>query len=148
MDDDGTRKVDFQSHKFYRLIFDQIRNHPFKKNLTALHGSLITKGGSVISWGLNEPGKCGFSESYAYHPGFTRHAELNAIKKVRRKIDLTGAVCYNLRIDKNGEIRMSKPCPSCEKLLLNYGFKKVYFSTENGFMDCMKLSSLRLEMAA
>jgi deoxycytidylate deaminase len=126
MDDDGTRKVDFQSHKFYRLIFDQIRNHPFK----------------------NEPGKCGFSESYAYHPGFTRHAELNAIKKVRRKIDLTGAVCYNLRIDKNGEIRMSKPCPSCEKLLLNYGFKKVYFSTENGFMDCMKLSSLRLEMAA
>ena len=148
MDDGPLTKVDFRNHKFFRLIYDEIIDHPFKDKLTALHGSVIVRGGSVISWALNDPGKCGFSESYAYHPGFQRHSELNAIKKARRKTDLTGCSMFNLRIDKYGIPRMSKPCPSCESLLLNYGFKKCFYSTENGGLDCLKFSSLRERLAA
>lgn len=146
MDDDGP--LTLRNHKFYRLIYDDVLNHPFKKQLSALHGSVIIKGGNVISCALNHPGKCGFSEHYAYHGGMTIHSELNAIKKVRRKIDLTGAVCYNLRIDKHGEVRMSKPCPSCEKLLANYGFKRCVFTDDFGNLEAMKFGSIREMMAA
>lgn len=132
--------MDFRSHKFFRLIYDRIVHHPHKNDLTALHGSVIAKGGSVITWALNHPGRCGFSDHYAYHEGFTTHSELHAIKKVRKKIDLTGCSMFNLRIDRHGKIRISKPCSSCEVVLARYGFKKVFYSTEEGSMDCMKFS--------
>lgn len=148
MDDDSTREVDFRSHKFFRLIYEPIIHHPFKKQLTALHGSVIVRGGSVLSWALNNPGKCGFSEHYAYHDGFTIHSELNAIKKVRNKIDLTGCTMFNLRLSKHGEIRMSKPCQSCERLLARYGFKKVIYSTDSGNIDCMKIAPVRERLLA
>lgn len=139
---------DLRTHKFFRLVYDDVVNHPFKNELNSLHGTVIVRGGAVLSWAINHPGKCGFSEAYSYHAGFTTHSELNAIKKVRRKIDLTGAVCYNLRIDKHGRTRISKPCPSCERLLMNYGFKKVFYTEENGSLVCMKLSQMRQLEAA
>lgn len=137
-----------RNHKFYRLIYDEVLNHPNKDALSSLHGTVIVRGGSVLSWAINQPGKCAFSESYAYHGGMTIHSELNAIKKIRRKIDLTGAVCYNLRLCKYGTVKISKPCCSCERLLMNYGFKKVYHTTDDGVVIDMKLARMRMLEAA
>jgi deoxycytidylate deaminase len=145
---DDPAPTDLRSHKLYRLIYDDVVNHPFRDELCSLHGTVIVRGGSVLSVALNHPGRSAFSDSYSYHAGFTIHSELNAIKKVRRKIDLTGASCYNLRIDKHGQIKTSKPCPSCERLLINYGFKKVHHTTDSGELATMKLSQIRMLEAA
>lgn len=148
MDDGPTTLVDFRYHKFFRLIYEPIIHHPHRDNLTALHGSVIVRGGSVLSWALNHPGRCGFSNFYAYHENFTTHSELHAIKKVRKKIDLTGSSIFNLRINKHGEIRMSKPCPSCEIVLARYGFKKAFYSTDCGNICSMKFNPIRERLAA
>jgi deoxycytidylate deaminase len=137
MDDDSDGPL--RNHRIYRLIYDEVFNHPSKRELASLHGSVICRGGSILSIGYNSPRANSFSENYAQHPGWTRHSELSAIQKVRRKIDLNGCVMYNLRIDKNGLIRNSRPCGGCEKLLIDYGIKKVFFSTENGKIDFLKI---------
>lgn len=135
MDDPALR-----SHKYFRLIWNIILNHPHRDDLTALHGTVLVRGGSVVSWGINNPGRSSFSDYYATHNCFTIHSELAAIRKVRSKIDLTGCVAYNLRLDKHGRIRMSHPCPGCQRLLLDYGIKRCYFTTDSGSVEVMKPS--------
>jgi deoxycytidylate deaminase len=119
-----------KSRKYFRLIFEEVKNHPGKSSLASLHGTVLVRGGSVISCALNSPHRSGFSDIYATHECFGKHSELNAIRKVRKKIDLTGCVAYNLRIDKLGEVRISAPCPGCSKLFLDYGIKKCLFSVD------------------
>ncbi len=155
MDNDGPPRTvnsnsipDFRHHKFYRLIYNPILFHPYRDDLCALHGSVLVKGGSVISWALNEPTRCGMSNYYATHDGFVQHSELLAIKKVRKKIDLRNCVMYNLRIDKNGGIKMSKPCAGCQHLLCDYGIQKCYYSTEEQTIEVIKFSSIRHQLEA
>jgi deoxycytidylate deaminase len=120
----------FQNRKYFRLIYDEVKNHPDKSSLTSLHGTVLVLGGSVVGWALNSPSRSGFSDVYATHNCFGKHSELNAIRKVRKKIDLTGAVAYNLRVDKCGLVRIAAPCEGCTKLFLDYGIKKCYFSID------------------
>lgn len=138
------------NHKYFRLIYNRVLNHPNRCNLAALHGTVIVRGGAVVSLGLNDPGRNCFSDYYATHSAFTIHSELAAIKKVRRKIDLSGCVAYNLRLDKHGEVRMAKPCLGCQKLLADYGIKKCYYSVDGRSIDCFwpRRSAEMLEAAA
>lgn len=137
--------INFETHKYYRLIYEMVKNHPFTRQLSALHGSVIVRGGSILSVGLNNPGRCSLSDHYAYHLGYTKHAELNAIKNVnlRKNPDLSGSVMYNLRLDKMGNIRLSAPCIGCQKLLLDHGIKKCYFSMEGGQIGAWKAADLK-----
>jgi deoxycytidylate deaminase len=133
----------YQTHKYYRIVYEMVKNHPDTKALCALHGSVLVRGGKILSIGLNDPGRSAFSDSYATHACFTRHAELNAIRSVRKKIDLTGAVCYNIRVDKWGKVRLSAPCKGCQQLLIDYGIKKCYFSVSDTEMGCWKILDLK-----
>lgn len=134
MDDPPLNVVN--GYKYFRLIYNKVLFHPDRENLTALHGTVLVRGGAVVSLGLNDPGRNCFSDYYATHNSFTIHSELAAIRKVRRKIDLSGCVAYNLRLDKHGEIKMAKPCAGCQKLLADYGIKKCYYSVDGGAVEC------------
>lgn len=137
-----------RDHKYFRLIFEDVMNHPKKDDLTALHGTIIVRGGSVLSKGLNDPGRNMFSDFYKTHENYTIHSELAAIKKIRSKIDLSGCVAYNLRLDKHGRVRIAKPCSGCQRLLADYGLKKCFYTTDGASVECWRPRNIQEVYAA
>lgn len=139
--------INFETHRFYRMVYEMVKKHPFAKRLSALHGSVLVRGGNILSIGINNPGQCSLSNSYAYHSGYTKHSELTAIKvatlSLRKNADLSGCTMYNLRLDKHGEVRLSAPCIGCQQLLIDVGIKKCYFSMEGSTLGCWKASDFR-----
>jgi deoxycytidylate deaminase len=59
------------------------------------------------------------------------HSELSAILKYGKE-DCSDCVFLNVRIDKNGTPTMAKPCRGCQDLLIQVGFKKVYYTNFKG----------------
>lgn len=66
------------------------------------------------------------------------HSELSAILKYGKE-DCSDCVFINVRIDRNGDTAISKPCMGCQDLLKQVGFKRLFFSTENGNFEEWKL---------
>ena len=62
------------------------------------------------------------------------HSELSAILKYGRE-DCSDCIFVNVRIDKNGNPTIAKPCKGCQDLLNQIGFKKVYFTNEQGLFE-------------
>lgn len=95
------------------------------------HGSVIYKGGRLISCGIN---RNKYNEDYgiAYKvPPPSVHAEEKAINiALSNGNDLKGAIIYVARTSKQGHSAISKPCPKCDKLIRQNGIKKVIY-TEN-----------------
>lgn len=78
------------------------------------------------------------------------HAEMEASKKYPKRwkekrfhVDL-----IVLRVDKNGNYKISKPCLHCLAQLSRLGYckiRKVYYSTENGCIISTRFSDLLME---
>jgi deoxycytidylate deaminase len=84
------------------------------------HGAIIEKGGSFIAAGVNSK-----SPIYWNTEVFSVHAEADACSKVYNN---RSATMYVARVNKQGQVRNSKPCPDCEKLLRKQRFSRVYYS--------------------
>lgn len=127
-----------REHRYYRKLIRAIEEHSHKDEMGFLHSSLIVRGGNILSIGINLPSQNGFCRTYTEHNQTQIHSEFSAINQIRRKVNVRGATMYNCRMNRHGMIRMSKPCPSCEKMLRNYGLKKVVYTTDAG-IKVMKL---------
>jgi len=60
------------------------------------------------------------------------HSELSAILKLGEE-DCSKLTLVNTRINRNFKLDLSKPCNGCTSLLTQLNFKKIYFSTNNGY---------------
>lgn len=92
-------------------------------------GAIVVKKSKIIGQGYNQPKKT--------HPlsstfGKTIHAELHAILDCSSK-DLTGCDIYVYRGGVEGDPLLAKPCEHCQKLLIDFGIKKVYFSVDGSY---------------
>lgn len=102
------------------------------------HGAVITKGGRVLSVGIN---------SYRNYPttvlgggsadAFSTHAEVAAIKAAR-KSDLKGATLWVARVSSLGA-RLSAPCQSCMDVIMSSGVKRVVFTTNTSRIVDMRI---------
>ena len=67
------------------------------------------------------------------------HAEISLIQKLRWKfgdsIDWSKVHIYLYREYKDGNLGPSRPCPSCMTLMRELGIKKIYYTTEDGFVE-------------
>lgn len=66
------------------------------------------------------------------------HAETMAVQKITHfDVDYRKVVCYNYREGKDGRPMLSRPCPSCMRMLQDLGIRKIVYSTnnENGFCE-------------
>ena len=91
------------------------------------HGSVIVKGGRVISTGINKDRshpRIVSTEHIKDHCSV--HAEIDAIKKAK---DVTGATIYVARVNKRGKARDSRPCTRCYEVIKNNGIKKIIYTT-------------------
>lgn len=91
------------------------------------HGSVIVKGGRVISTGVNKERshpRIVSTEHIKDHCSV--HAEIDAIKKAK---DVSGATIYVARVNKRGQHRDSRPCSRCYEAIRNNGIKKIVYTT-------------------
>ena len=56
------------------------------------------------------------------------HAECDVIAKLDEKYDKDELAIVSLRINRNGEFRLAKPCINCQKTLEILGYKNVWWS--------------------
>lgn len=59
-----------------------------------------------------------------YIPGI--HSEVAAIIKMGRE-DCSNLTFINVRIDNNNDVAISKPCPNCQNLLNEIGYRKIIY---------------------
>ena len=90
------------------------------------HGAVVVRRNKVLGIGNNQllPGNKSV------------HAEKDAIlNSIKRWKNISGSCIYIIRIDSNGNFKISKPCLMCAKLLLKLKISSAYYST-NDCDDC------------
>ena len=103
----------------------------FSTHPKARIGAAIVKGGSLIAVGFNREDKKNSQSGY-----YDFHAEQSAILSTAYKYgvgyDLRGCKLYVVRVFRNGELSMSKPCSVCSDLIRKSGIRKVYYTNWEG----------------
>ncbi len=123
--------------KVTRNILKEVNRLSKEKNTPLLHPefgyyhhfSFIIWQGKILTWATNK------KEStdkliHGYTKGNKTHAEYEAVKKIRNHRDLSNIAVVNVRLNKQGDFRLSKPCRKCVDYLKGLGIKTVYYSTE------------------
>ena len=99
------------------------------------HVSFVVVRNKIISIGTNSYIKTSpLSQKFGARDGFI-HSELAAIVNAPRSVDLSKTTVYNVRISLTGEIKLSAPCPSCQKVLVAFDIRRCYFTTEEGIFE-------------
>lgn len=102
----------------------------------SFHTTFILRKGKIQSIGINSEKTHPSVFKYNYkgkdgvdiRPFVGLHSELSAVIKYGEE-NCYDCTFVNVRLDKNGELNMSKPCIGCQHVLQQVGFKRVYFST-------------------
>ena len=114
----------------------ELSDHPQHKL-----GCVIVNKHKIISSGFNSHTKCHGLQAIldaerfgVYCPGKI-HAETSAlVPLIKSGIDLSRATMFVHREHKDGTLAMSRPCPSCQKLIKQAGIRKVYYTSNDGYV--------------
>lgn len=111
-------------------------NHPRFKM-----GAVVVKGSRILATGYNQVSRgCRVITHKRWNN--TLHAEASAILillKKKRLHDLAGADLYVTRINKVGHTMLAYPCEFCLDLARSVGISKIYYSTNAGETECLKI---------
>lgn len=101
------------------------------------HYSFIVQNNKIVEWGYNT------QQEPAVHLGYSvqldgglskTHAELNAYRKAKGLLNPNkNFETINIRLSRQGEIRISAPCKCCFNFLQTMGCAQCWFSTDVGF---------------
>jgi len=75
---------------------------------------------------------------FGYHSRVTEpkiHSELDAYQRLRKMVPLSKVdwELVNVRVNRTGEMKVSKPCPVCQVWLKAVGCERVTYTTEDGW---------------
>lgn len=127
-------QISYDSKKLHRLV-EVARAMMDKPKSTFLHFSFIIDKSKILSIGWNTVGgstpKIGNLKTF--YPLGGQHSEHNSLRRLSDLNLARTSTLVNIRLNNRGEIRMSKPCDICMGLIKTVGFKKLFYSTNNGF---------------
>lgn len=108
-----------------------------------LHGCVIADNTKPVSWSNNE------TRSYLRgNVVGSLHAEVNALVeflRLRKKKVATGLDAWVVRVSKEtGELTTSRPCRNCMAVLKSHGIRRVWYSCEDGSMECEHLRDVNV----
>ena len=112
----------------------RLPNHPQYKHY--VHYSFAVVDGSVVVVGTNKsavpPVHFGYNSRV---PEPKIHSELDAYRKLRKCVSIskTDWELVNVRVNRSGEMKKSKPCSVCAEWLQSVGCKGVTYTTESGW---------------
>lgn len=97
------------------------------------HVSFITDKNSIISVGWNHPFKTHpLANKFGYRYD-SIHAELHAILNFEYPVkELCNYKLVNIRIDKFGKMKLSKPCKICQILLRSFAINEIWYTDSHG----------------
>lgn len=104
-------------------------------------GAVVTKRKRVISAGVNNMRKTHpLVQQHSPGDDFIRgtHAEIHACIGVSAK-DLDGAELYTVRLLRNGQKALAKPCKICQSYLRSVGVVGVWFTTDANTVEYLEL---------
>jgi deoxycytidylate deaminase len=107
-----------------QYYIDRAIQNAYNSDMTFKHGAVIVKGGKVIAdgWNSSYGGRC-------IRGDFSMHAERDAIFDcLWRRVDISGADIYVVRISKTGILQNSRPCPRCSEQIIKHGIVNIYYS--------------------
>lgn len=108
----------------------------YKPQCRYKHFTFITNGNYIASIGVNNKYKTHPIANKYGHRFFSVHSEINAISKFPYNIQyLRKFSLINIRLNKKGELRLSKPCLSCAKLICELKITNVFFSNNYGTFE-------------
>ena len=100
------------------------------------HFSFILERNKVLSFGWNKMAKTHpYALRHGYEHGFL-HSEVDAVKNFPgTPAGLSRCALVNIRIGRQGQICLSKPCDCCTKFLIGLDFKEVLYSQDDGSFE-------------
>lgn len=105
------------------------------------HGAVVVRGGRVIGFAPNKFRNSPNVDS----DNVTDHAEAAIIRELLKNYtDLRGGVIYIARISNAGEVRMSRPCVNCMKLIVEAGIKEIVYTNDVGGYSIEQIRSLAI----
>lgn len=125
--------------RYLKLAAKFCRDHDYDPTLEYNLCAIIVSGGRVLSVGYNNRSNSALQEFYKTQDySCTLHAEVDAVLRVRRKIDLRGSKIYVVRrlagdTPDKPMFGMARPCLTCQTVLYRYGVRKMYYTIPNGF---------------
>lgn len=107
------------------------------------HASMVVRGKAILGMGVNRYKTDPFQLKFARNSeSLFLHAEVAAIKSALRHIDrlaragsLEGCDLYVLRLDRHNKYAMSLPCKGCQKAIVEFGIRNVYYTNREGTID-------------
>ncbi len=97
-------------------------------------GSCILYKGKVISIGFNQHFKT-HPLTRLFHEEQTIHAEVSSIIRLKNKEILKDCKIVVYRQHKDGELAMSRPCPTCIKILKFFKISQIAYTIPGGFAE-------------
>jgi hypothetical protein len=133
----------------YERLLEIAKALPKDKAMRCKHVSFLVHKGKVVSIGQNQ---------HKTHPIHLRNrkknqngidfsenkphcSEWSCIRQFCRMTDIPVQKCVlvNVRIDANGAIKNAKPCASCQQLIDAITPRKVFYTTDDGVFDLLKI---------
>ena len=122
-------------NKFEQKLIELARaTIDFSEAKKAYHVSFLIRGKRIESIGVNHMRK---THTLANSYGSYIHSEVHSIIKYRGwNSNLTKCNLWNIRINKYEEICNSRPCVPCQKVIGDFGIRRVYHTDDMGdFVD-------------
>lgn len=129
---ESTGSFDFESQMLKRLV--TIARTMLDKPVSSfLHYSFLIDKTKPIAIGYNDVTCSGarINKRYYFYPLNGVHAEADALRRYRGKYNKLKMV--NIRLNKKGELRYSRPCELCYNILKDCGIRRLYYSTDTKF---------------
>ena len=104
------------------------------------HGAVLIKSGRILNISFNKENFCSFGARFRKRTcgPATVHAEIGAILGMAKKLT-EGADIYVVRVGKNDNFQMSKPCDMCQEVMKFVGIRRVFYTSQSGGFEMLKL---------
>lgn len=121
----------------YRIAKEKLSTHPEYENFP--HYSFIVQKNKIIEWATNAnwepPVHWGYNRKNEFGFVSKYHAEIFSWKKAKGLIGNNPFEIINIRLNKKGVLRLSKPCSACYYLMKELNCHKFYYSSDLGFLE-------------
>ena len=117
-------------HQALKIARSEHATHPEWQNY--MHWTFIVQHNQLLEWGTNVEGDP--PPGMGYHQRAKIHSELRAYRRGKGLLDRNADwSIINVRLSRQGEIKISAPCETCVSWLSAVGARKAAFTTPSGW---------------
>lgn len=114
------------------------REKNLKRSGNFRHFSFVIQRNKIVEYGMNV-GRAKPPIHFGYPEKAGIHSETFAYKRAKGLLNGESFEMVNIRLNRSGDLKLSKPCPCCYALLQDVGCVAVWFSVDGGEFAKLKL---------